>query len=50
MRGCRHGQSQGEERETGLEGGVAEHGLYEDRGEEDDADEDAGRAEHDASA
>ena len=40
------GQGERHEREAGADGGVAQDGLDEDRGEEDGADEDAGDAEH----
>ena len=40
------GERERQEREPGLQGGVAEDGLQEDRGQEDGADQDAGDAEH----
>ena len=44
------GDRERQERQSGLQGGEAEHALEVDRGEEDGADEDAGDAEHDGGA
>ena len=44
------GERERQERDAGLQGGEAEHGLQEDRGQEDGADQDTGDAEHDRGA